>query len=126
MTVLLLGLAGGVGAAARFVVDGLVRARLKTALPWGTILINVSGSLVLGFLAGLMMRGQAPESLYLVLGTGFLGGYTTFSTASLETIRLIQSGRTGLALVNGVGSMAASVLAAAAGVGLGFLLTGTL
>ena len=122
MTVLLLGVAGGVGAAVRFLVDGLIRARLKTALPWGTILINVSGSLVLGFLAGLMMRGAASGSLYLVLGPGFLGGYTTFSTASLETIRLIQSGRTGLALINGVGSMAACVLAAAAGVGLSFLL----
>jgi CrcB protein len=122
MTVLLLGLAGGVGAVARFMVDGLIRARLKTALPWGTILINVSGSLVLGFLAGLMMRDEASETLYLVLGTGFLGGYTTFSTASLETIRLIQSGRAGLALINGVGSMAACVLAAAAGIGLTFLL----
>ncbi|WP_309073157.1 fluoride efflux transporter CrcB [Paenarthrobacter sp.] len=123
MTVLLLALAGGVGAAARFVVDGLLRQRLKTALPWGTILINVSGSLVLGLLAGLLLRGQASESLFLIVGTGFLGGYTTFSTASLETIRLIQSGRTGLALINGVGSMAASVLAAAAGVGIGLLLT---
>ncbi|MDD7835405.1 MULTISPECIES: fluoride efflux transporter CrcB [Paenarthrobacter] len=122
MTVLLLGLAGGVGAAARFLVDGLIRAKVKTALPWATIVINVSGSLVLGFLAGLMMRGEAPESLYLVLGTGFLGGYTTFSTASLETIRLVQSGRTGLALLNGLGSMVASVVAAAAGVGVSFLL----
>ncbi|MFF2841840.1 fluoride efflux transporter CrcB [Paenarthrobacter sp. NPDC057981] len=122
MTVLLLGLAGGVGAAARFLVDGLIRAKVKTALPWATIVINVSGSLVLGFLAGLMMRGETPESLYLVLGTGFLGGYTTFSTASLETIRLVQSGRTGLALLNGLGSMVASVVAAAAGVGGSFLL----
>jgi fluoride exporter len=122
VTVLLLGLAGGVGAAARFLVDGLIRAKVKTALPWATIVINVSGSLVLGFLAGLMMRGEAPESLYLVLGTGFLGGYTTFSTASLETIRLVQSGRTGLALLNGLGSMVASVVAAAAGVGVSFLL----
>jgi CrcB protein len=111
-----------VGAAARFLVDGLIRAKVKTALPWATIVINVSGSLVLGFLAGLMMRGEAPESLYLVLGTGFLGGYTTFSTASLETIRLVQSGRTGLALLNGLGSMVASVVAAAAGVGVSFLL----
>jgi CrcB protein len=103
-------------------VDGFVRQRLKTALPWGTILINVTGSLALGFLAGLVMRGQAAESLFLILGTGFLGGYTTFSTASLETIRLIQSGRTGLALINGLGSMAASVLSAAAGVGISLLL----
>ncbi|MCT9869469.1 fluoride efflux transporter CrcB [Paenarthrobacter aurescens] len=122
MTVILLALSGGAGAAVRFVVDGLVRSRLKTALPWGTVVINISGSLLLGFLAGLVMRGQAPESLLLILGTGFLGGYTTFSTASLETIRLVQSGRTGLALVNGVGSMAASVLAAAGGIGLSLLL----
>lgn len=122
MTVILLALAGGVGAAVRFMVDGFVRQRLKTALPWGTILINVTGSLALGFLAGLVMRGQAAESLFLILGTGFLGGYTTFSTASLETIRLIQSGRTGLALINGLGSMAASVLSAAAGVGTSLLL----
>ncbi|GAA2848486.1 fluoride efflux transporter CrcB [Paenarthrobacter ilicis] len=118
MTVLLLALAGGLGAATRFVLDGFVRTRIKTALPWGTVLINVSGSLVLGFLAGMVMRGLAPESLLLILGTGFLGGYTTFSTASLETIRLIQSRRPGLALVNGVGTMAISVLAAAAGVWL--------
>lgn len=122
MTVLLLAFAGGVGAAARFVLDGLIRSRLRTALPWATILINVSGSLLLGFIGGLVMRGQAPESAQLVLGTGFLGGYTTFSTASLETIRLVQSGRTGLAILNGLGSMAASVAAAAAGVGMAWLL----
>lgn len=121
MTVILLALAGGVGAATRFVVDGLIRARVKTALPWATILINISGSLLLGFIGGLVMRGQALESLQLVLGTGFLGGYTTFSTASLETIRLVQSGRTGWALVNGLGTMAASVLAAAAGVWIAYL-----
>ncbi|BCW49241.1 fluoride efflux transporter CrcB [Arthrobacter sp. StoSoilB13] len=112
MTVILLALAGGLGAAVRFMLDGLIRARVRTALPWATIFINVSGSVLLGFLAGLVMEGQAPESLQLILGTGFLGGYTTFSTASLETIRLVQSGRMGLALVNGLGSMAISVGAA--------------
>ncbi|BCW59623.1 fluoride efflux transporter CrcB [Arthrobacter sp. StoSoilB20] len=116
MTVILLALAGGLGAAVRFVVDGFLRSRLKTAFPWGTVAINVSGSLLLGFLAGLVMRGQAPDSLLLILGTGFLGGYTTFSTASLETIRLVQSGRTALAVINGLGTMAVSVLAVAAGV----------
>ncbi|MDR6685007.1 CrcB protein [Arthrobacter sp. 1088] len=122
MTVILLALAGGLGAAVRFMLDGLIRARVRTALPWATIFINVSGSLLLGFLAGLVMDGQAPESLQLILGTGFLGGYTTFSTASLETIRLVQSGRMGLALVNGLGSMAVSVAAAAAGVWFALLL----
>lgn len=122
VTVILLALAGGAGAAVRFVIDGLIRARFKTAMPWATVLINVSGSLLLGFLAGVVMRGQAPESLQLILGTGFLGGYTTFSTASLETIRLVQSGRTGLALANGLGSMALSVGAAAVGVWFALLL----
>jgi len=122
MTVVLLALAGGLGAAVRFMMDGLIRARVRTALPWATIFINVSGSLLLGFLAGLVMEGQAPQSLQLILGTGFLGGYTTFSTASLETIRLVQSGRMGLALVNGLGSMAVSVGAAAAGVWFALLL----
>lgn len=122
MTVVLLALAGGLGAAVRFMMDGLIRARVRTALPWATIFINVSGSLLLGFLAGLVMEGQAPQSLQLILGTGFLGGYTTFSTASLETIRLVQSGRIGLALVNGLGSMAVSVGAAAAGVWFALLL----
>ncbi|GLU58798.1 putative fluoride ion transporter CrcB [Paenarthrobacter ureafaciens] len=117
-----LALAGGVGAAVRFIVDGLIRSRLRTALPWATILINVSGSLVLGFLGGLVVRGHAPDSLQLVLGTGFLGGYTTFSTASVETIRLVQSGRTGLALTNAVGSLVASVGAAAVGLWIAFAL----
>lgn len=122
MTLVLLALAGGIGAASRFVLDGLIRRRARTALPWATIFINVSGSLLLGFIAGLVMRGNAPESLQMILGTGFLGGYTTFSTASLETIRLVQSGRTGLALLNGIGSMVASVAAAALGVWIALLL----
>lgn len=118
MTLALIALAGGIGAAARFVVDGVVRSLARTALPLGTIFINISGSLLIGILAGLVMAHQAPESLQLILGTGFLGGYTTFSTASLETVRLVQSGRTGLALLNGVGTMVACVGAAAAGVAL--------
>ena len=121
MTVLLLALAGGAGAAARFLVDGLVRARFRTGLPWGTIVINVSGSLLLGLLAGLVMRHHVPSSLQAILGTGFLGGYTTFSTASVETVRLVQSGRTGLALLNALGTMAAGVGTAAAGLALGSL-----
>ncbi|MFK0005522.1 fluoride efflux transporter CrcB [Paenarthrobacter sp. NPDC090520] len=122
MTVILLALAGGIGAASRFVVDGLVRGRVRTALPWATILINVSGSLMLGFIAGLVMRGHAPESLQMILGTGFLGGYTTFSTASLETIRLVQGGRIGLAFINALGSLVASVGAAALGLWMAWLL----
>lgn len=118
MTLFLLAIAGGVGAGLRFVVDGLVRARLHTALPLGTILVNVTGSLLLGLLTGLISGPDASSTLGLVAGSGLLGGYTTFSTASLETVRLVQAGRTGLALVNALGTMVVCVLAAAAGFAL--------
>lgn len=113
--ILLLGLAGGLGAGTRFVVDGAVRSRFRTALPVGTIAINVTGSFLLGLVAGAVSVHGAPSELQAVAGTGFLGGYTTFSTASFETVRLIQSRRTGLALLNGLGTAAAAIGAAAAG-----------
>lgn len=122
LTVALLGLAGGLGAASRFLLDGLIRSRFRTALPVATIAINVTGSFLLGLIAGAVGAHAAPAELQLIAGTGFLGGYTTFSTASFETVRLVQSRRTGLALVNGVGTAAAAVVAAAAGLALGGLL----
>ena len=122
LTVLFLGLAGGLGAGTRFVVDGLVRSRLRTALPVGTIAINITGSFLLGLVAGAVIVHAAPVELQAIAGTGFLGGYTTFSTASFETVRLIQSRRTGFALLNSVGTAAAAVGAAAAGVALASLL----
>ncbi|WP_285319404.1 CrcB family protein [Pseudarthrobacter sp. lyk4-40-TYG-27] len=120
-TIILVGVAGGLGAATRFVVDGLVRSRARTALPVGTIIINVTGSFLLGLLAGAVIVHAAPVELQAIAGTGFLGGYTTFSTASFETVRLIQSRRTGLALLNGIGTAVAAVAAAAAGLALGSL-----
>lgn len=122
LTILLLGLAGGLGAGTRFVVDGLVRSRLRTALPVGTIAINITGSFLLGLVAGAVIVHAAPVELQAIAGTGFLGGYTTFSTASFETVRLIQSRRTGLALLNSVGTAAAAVGAAASGLALASLL----
>lgn len=122
LTILLLGLAGGLGAGTRFVVDGLVRSRVRTAVPVGTIAINVTGSFLLGLVAGAVIAHAAPVELQAIAGTGFLGGYTTFSTASFETVRLIQSRRTGLALLNGIGTAVAAVGAAAAGLALANLL----
>ena len=121
MTVLLLALAGGVGAGLRFMVDGLVRANSRTALPVATMLINITGSLLLGLLTGLVAGHYTDTIAGLILGTGLLGGYTTFSTASFETVRLIQARRTGLAVINAAGTMLTSVLAAAAGAALAFL-----
>lgn len=122
LTILLLGLAGGLGAGTRFVIDGLVRSRLRTALPIGTIAINITGSILLGLIAGAVIVHAAPVELQAIAGTGFLGGYTTFSTASFETVRLIQSRRTGLALLNGIGTAVTAVAAAAAGLALAILL----
>ena len=122
VTVALLGLAGGLGAASRFLLDGLIRSRVRAALPVATIVINVTGSFLLGLIAGAVGAHAAPPELQLIVGTGFLGGYTTFSTASFETVRLVQSGRSGLALVNGLGTALAAVGAAAGGLVLGGLL----
>jgi CrcB protein len=111
--------AGGAGAAARFLLDGLVRSRLGDAFPFGTMIINVSGSLLLGLVTGLAMNHLLAPEWSLVLGAGLLGGYTTFSTASFETVRLIQARRYRAALLHGIGMLGVSVAAAALGLWLG-------
>src|SRR5699024_3958568 len=80
--ILAVALAGGAGAEARFVVDGFIARR--SVLPLGTLLFNVTGSFLLGLAVGLF-DGAAAAS---VVGTGLLGGYTTFSTASVESVSL--------------------------------------
>ncbi|MBM9469083.1 fluoride efflux transporter CrcB [Nakamurella leprariae] len=110
--------AGGVGAVLRFVVDGLLRARWPGRLPWPTAVINVSGSLVLGLLTGLVAAG-VPGSWALVLGTGLCGGWTTFSTASFETVRLLQQRRWGAGAGYLLGSLILSIAAAAIGFAVG-------
>ena len=110
--------AGGVGATARFCLDGFVRSRLGDAFPFGTMIVNVTGSLLLGLVTGLAMNHLLAPGWSLVLGVGVLGGYTTFSTASFETVRLIQARRYLAALFNGIGMLAASVAAAALGLWL--------
>ena len=109
-------LAGGLGAAVRMLFDGAFKAWSPRSTPWSTLLINVSGSLVLGLLTGLVGTNLLPESWHLVLGTGFLGGYTTFSTASFETVKLIEERKWGSSLLSGVGTLVFAT--AAAGLGL--------
>jgi CrcB protein len=118
---LLVAVAGGVGAVARFVLDGLIRSRIALLVPAGTFVINVSGSLLLGFVTGVVMAGAEPTDVRVVLGTGFLGGYTTFSTAMIETVRLLQQRRWGGAAVNAVGMLLLALGAAVLGVFLGTL-----
>ena len=112
-------IAGGIGAAMRFVVDGLIRGRLRTVFPFGTAVINVSGSFALGVLTGLLLSTVLSQSWELVLGTGIMGGYTTFSTASIETMRLVQDREYTMALTNGVAIIAVTVLAGLAGLWMG-------
>ncbi|MBX9623776.1 MAG: fluoride efflux transporter CrcB [Gemmataceae bacterium] len=90
------------------------------AFPWATFLVNVSGSAVLGVLAALYLGHPDParRAWYLLLGTGFCGGFTTFSTFSLETVELLRAGRPGAAAGYVLGSAAAGVLGAWAGLRL--------
>ena len=111
-------IAGASGAVARFVIDALIKLRWRSPFPLGTVLINVTGSLLLGVLAGLVLFHGQPSAWQTVIGTGFCGGYTTFSTASFETVRLVQQGRRMYALANAVGSLVVSVAACAAGLAL--------
>jgi CrcB protein len=122
MTLALLMLAAAVGAPLRYVVDQAIQQRFPGAFPAGTLTINVSGSLLLGLLTGLAAHhGLAPQAV-TVLGTGLLGAYTTFSTFSYETIRLLEDGAVAEATLNVVGSLALGLAAAAAGLGLALLL----
>ena len=119
MTAVLVAFVGGLGAAARFVVDGWFRGRWAGRLPLATISINVSGSLLIGLLAGAMAVGTLPVTAYTVAATGFCGGYTTFSTAMVETVRLAQAGDRRRAVASTVGTLVLTVAAAS----LGYLIT---
>ncbi|MGP3961037.1 fluoride efflux transporter CrcB [Nonomuraea sp. 3N208] len=88
MTVLLVALGAAIGAPLRYLTDRLVQSRHDSVFPWGTLVVNLAGSFVVGVLAGLP-AGAAWSAL---LGTGFCGALTTYSTFSYETLRLIQGG----------------------------------
>jgi fluoride exporter len=109
--ILAIGLLGGAGAIARFLLDAGVAVRLGRKLPFGTLAVNLSGSFLLGVLVGAALRGDA----YRLAATGFLGAYTTFSTWALESHRLGEDGRLRL----GAANFAASVLLGVAAAWLG-------
>ena len=90
MTLIAVALAGALGAPARYIVERATRARLGQAFPWGTFVVNVSGSLALGALTGLVLFHAFDVQARTVIGTGFLGAYTTFSTFAYESVRLAE------------------------------------
>ncbi len=118
MPYLLVGLGGFIGANARFVVARLVGAMFETRFPLGTLVINVSGSFLLGVLGTLVAQKVMPnsESMRLALGVGFLGAFTTFSTFEFETHSLIDDGSWLTASTNIFASLFVGLLAVRAGI----------
>ena len=116
-TVVAIAVAGAVGALARYGLEGLVARRSTGAFPWGTFVVNVSGAFVLGFVFT-VATDQLTTAPWLraAVTIGFLGAYTTFSTLSLETYRLLEDGSLGLAAANSLGSLAAGLTAVYLGV----------
>ena len=115
-------LAGGVGAALRLVLDGLIRDRVRSTYPAATTMINITGSLLLGLLTGLASQQLLPHQWQLITGTGLLGGYTTFSTASFETLGLLEDRRYAAAALNAFGLLITGTGAAAVGLITGLTL----
>jgi CrcB protein len=110
--------AGAGGAVARYRLDQAVAARAQGVFPWGTLTINVTGSLLLGLITGLALHHGLGRSAKVVLGTGFCGAYTTFSTFTFETVRLVEEGAVAEAWRNAAGTLAAGAAAAALGLAL--------
>jgi fluoride exporter len=117
VTVTLMLLAGACGAIARYGLDRAISGRGDGTYPWGTFWVNVSGCLLLGLVWGWADHHSA-AALRTIAGTGFCGAYTTFSTFSLESVRLIELGRYATATRYALTSVAVGGLAAAVGLGL--------
>lgn len=114
-------LAAGLGAVARYVLDQLVQHRTAGEFPFGTLLVNTTGSLLLGLTVGLTIHHGLLPGAATVIGAGFLGSFTTVSTWAFETLALAESGALLQATLNALGSFAAGALAAGAGFGLALL-----
>jgi CrcB protein len=119
MAYLLVFIGGGLGAALRHGVNVGAARWLGTNFPYGTVTVNVTGSLVMGlFAAYLAFKGDASQSWRLFIATGILGGYTTFSAFSLDVAVLYERGATGLALAYVLASVVLSILGLFAGLWL--------
>ena len=116
------GVAGAFGALARYLLGRFIAERAGAAFPWGTFAINISGSFFIGLLFALAGQKLLASWLQVILATGFLGGYTTFSTMSWEGLQLARGGSSRQSLLYLCASVAFGLLAATLGIGLGWLL----
>jgi CrcB protein len=91
-TLLLVSFASALGAPVRYLLDRFIQSRHERVLPWGTWTVNVTGALLLGLLVGIAREHAVSEAFVTALGAGFLGSYTTFSTFTWETVRLVEDG----------------------------------
>ena len=122
MTLLLIGAGGFLGAVSRYLVDGWVASATGGTFPWGTLVVNLTGSFALGLLFALSVeRGVLSPSLRAPVLIGFIGAYTTFSTLTLETWRLVEDGAYVAAVGNLGGSMLLGMVAVVAGLAIGRL-----
>ena len=119
MSLLLVIAGAAVGAPLRYLSDRAIQARHDSVLPWGTLTVNVFGSLILGILTGAVTAGGASPQVQLAVGTGFCGALTTYSTFSYETLRLLEDDARLFAVVNVVASIVAGLVAAFLGVAIG-------
>ncbi len=115
--VLAVAIAGGIGSMLRYLVDNSIPARVRERFPWGTALVNVTGSFILGVVIGSISE-TLPTFWGDVIGVGLLGGYTTFSTVSLDTVRLALKRRRWAAALNGIGTLIVCVIVALLGFAL--------
>ena len=113
--------AAAIGAPLRYVVDVSISERVQGRFPWGTFVVNATGSLFLGVLTGLALYHAFPKTPKVILGTGFCGAYTTFSTFTFETVGLAEEGATGPALLNAAGMLVVGAACGALGLALATL-----
>jgi CrcB protein len=114
-------LAGAIGAPLRYVIDGAVSDRARATFPFGTFVVNMSGSFALGLVTGLVLYHAFPADGRLIIGVGLIGAYTTFSTFTFEAASLIERREMRLAAWNIGGSVVVGAAAAAAGLALAAL-----
>lgn len=121
---LLVALGGALGASIRYLLGLWIAARVGPDFPWGTFIINVSGSFLIGVALGLVSEGYLSAEMRLFVAVGILGGYTTFSTFSYETLELLADGTMRAFLFNALGQLAAGLVAVYLGLSLSRLLVG--